>query len=138
MYLPSYLQDTARFLHKINNAGKVSDDTFMVTIAVKSIHQHDNNEELRVVEERLEKRTTKNTPSYAITLLIKLILMLNNFVFNGVSYLQKKGVAMGIRPAISFTNVFMGYFEDKFVYKSRWLKRFIKSLWRYIDDIFML
>ena len=67
-----------------------------------------------------------------------LVLILNNFVFNGVNYLQKMGVAMGTRSAPNVSNVFMGYFEKRFVYNSKWFKRFIKSWWSYIDDIFML
>ena len=59
-------------------------------------------------------------------------------MFNGVNYLQKKGTAMGTRAAPNFSNVFMGYFENRFVYHSRWFKRFMKSWWRYVDDIFML
>ena len=111
----------------------------MVTPDVKSLHTNvDNNEGLKVAEEELEKRATKNSPSFAVTLLMKLVLILNSFVFNGVKYLQKKGTAMGTRIAPNFTNVFMGYFENRFVHQSRWFKRFIKSWWRYIDHIFML
>ena len=69
---------------------------------------------------------------------MKLVLILNNFVFNGVNYFQKKGTAMGTLSAPNFANVFMGYFENRFVYQSRWFKRFIKSWWRYINNIFML
>ena len=137
--LPSYIKDTTHFLEKINQVGKVSNDTYMVTLDVKSLYTNiDNNEGLRVVEEELEKRATKNTPSFAVTLLMKLVLILNNFVFNGVNYLQKKGTAMGTRAVPNFANVFMGYFENRFVYQSRWFNRFIKSWWRYTDDIFML
>ena len=59
-------------------------------------------------------------------------------MFIGVNYLLKKGTAMGTRAPPNFANVFMGYFENRFVYQSRWFNRFIKSWWRYIDDIFML
>ena len=125
---PSYIKDTTHFLEKINQVGKVSNDTYMVTLDVKSLYTNiDNNEGLRVVEEELEKRATKNTPSFAVTLLMKLVLILNNFVFNGVNYLQKKGTAMGTRAAPNFANVFMGYVENRFAYQSRWFKRFIKS-----------
>ena len=111
----------------------------MVTLDVKNLYTNiDNNEGLRVVEEELEKRATKNTPSFAVTLLMKMVPILNNFVFSGVKYLQKKGTAMGTRTTSDFADVFMGYFENRFVYQSRWFKRFIKSWWRYIDDIFML
>ena len=91
--LPSYIKDTTHFLEKINQVGKVSNDTYMVTPDVKSLYTNiGNSEGLRVVEEELEKRATKNTPSIAVTLLMKLVLILNNFVFNGVNYLQKKGI----------------------------------------------
>ena len=49
---------------------------------------------------------------------MKLVLILNNFVFNSVNYLQKKGTAMGTRAVPNFANVFMGYFENRFVYQS--------------------
>ena len=136
--LPSYMKDTTHFLQKIDKVGEISEDTYMVTLDVKSLYTNiDNEEGLRVFEE-LEKRSVKNTPSFAIALLMKLVLILNNIVFNGVNYLQKMGVAMGTKSAPNFSNVFMGYFEKRFVYNSKWFKRFIKSWWRYIDDIFML
>ena len=69
--------------------------------------------------------------------MMRLILMLNNFVFNNVNYLQKMGMAMGTRAAPSYSNIFMGKFEDQFVYKSRWY-RFIRFWGRYIDDIFFI
>ena len=137
--LPSYIKDTTHFLQKIDKVGEISKDTYMVTLDVKSRCTNiDNEEGLRVFEEELEKRSVKNTPSFAIALLTKLVLILNNFVFNGVNHLQKMGVAMGTRSASNFSNVLMGYFEKRFVYNSKWFKRFIKSWWRYIDDIFML
>ena len=41
----------------------------MVTIDVKSLYTNiDNDEGLRAVEEELEKRSVKTTPSFAITL----------------------------------------------------------------------
>ena len=137
--LPSYIKDTTHFLQKVDKVGEISEDTYMVTLDVKSLYTNiDNEEGLRVFEEELKKRSAKNTPSFAIALLMKLVLILNNLVFNGVNYLQKMGVAMGTRSAPNFSNVFMGYFEKRFVYNSKWFKRFIKSWWRYIDDIFML
>ena len=63
----------------------------MVTIDVKILYTNiDNDEGLRVVEEELEKRSVKTTPSFAIAMLMKLVLILNNFVFNGLNYLKRK------------------------------------------------
>ena len=45
---------------------------------------------------------------------------MNNFVFNGINYLQKKGCAMGSICAPTYANICMGKFE------------------RFIDDIFFL
>ena len=93
--LPSYIKDTT---HLIDEVGKIFEDTYMVTIDIKSLYTNiDNDEGLRAVEEELEKRSVKATPSFAIAMLMKLVLILNNFVFNGLNYLQKKGVAMGSR-----------------------------------------
>ena len=137
--LPSYIKDTTHFFQKIDEVGEISEDTYMVTIDVKSLHTNiDNDEGLRAVEEELQKRPVKTTPSFAIAMLMKLVLILNNFVFNELNYLQKKGVAVGNKSAPNFANVFMEHFEKQFVYNSKWFKRFIMSWWRYIDDIFML
>ena len=110
--LPSYIKNTTHFMQKIDEVGEISEDTYMVTIDVKSLHTNiDNDEGLQAAEEELEKRSVKTTPSFAIAMLMKLILTLNNFVFNGLNYLQKKGVAIGAKSAPNFANAFMGHFE---------------------------
>ena len=40
--LPSYIKDTTHFLEKINQAGKVSNDTYMVTLDVKEGYGNGN------------------------------------------------------------------------------------------------
>ena len=40
--LPSYIKDTTHFLEKINQAGKVSNDTYMVTLDVKEGYSNGN------------------------------------------------------------------------------------------------
>ena len=74
--------------------------------------------------------------SQVITTFLKLILILNNFVFNGEHYLQIKGCAMGTKCAPSYANIFMGQLETNIIYD----KNKDKSLryLRYIDDIFMI
>ena len=86
--LPSYIKDTTHFLQKIDEVGEISEHTYMVITDVKSLYTNiDNDEGLRAVEEELEKRSVKTTPSFAIAMLMKLVLILNNFVFNGLNYL---------------------------------------------------
>ena len=63
-----------------------------------------------------------------------LILTLNNFVFNGINYLQKKGCAMGTKCAPGYANIFMGWFEEKFIFP---LLTNISDFYPpFIDDIF--
>ena len=88
---PSCTEDTNHFLEKINQVGKVSNDTHMVTLDVKSLHTNiDNNEGPRVIEEEFEERATKNTPRFAVILLMNMVLILNNFVFNGVNISRRR------------------------------------------------
>ena len=83
-----------------------------------------------------QKTTPPGQPTNTSLLtLLKMVLELNNFQFNGQNYLQIGGTAMGTRVAPTLANLFMGHFEEKHVYtyKSKPL------LWvRFIDDIFMI
>ena len=98
----------------------------------------DNTEGLEAMCEALEEISQNQKPSAnALTWIMRLIMMLNNFVFKNVSCLQKMGTAMGTRAAYSYSNIFMEKFEDQLVYKSRWY-RFIRFWGRYIDDTFFI
>ena len=65
-----------------------------------------------------------------------LILALNNFVFNGINFLQTQGASSGTNSVPSFSTIFMGCFEEKFIYP------FVQNLhslyFRYIYDIFRI
>ena len=137
--LKSYIKDTSDFLRKIKDIGEIPKDAILVTMDVTGLYTNiDNTEGLEAMREALEESSQNQKPSAnALTLMMRLILMLNNFVFNNVNYLQKMGTAMGTRAAPSYSNIFMGKFEDQFVYKSRWY-RFIRFWGRYIDDIFFI
>ena len=61
---------------------------------------------------------------------------MNNFIFNGIHYLQKIGCAMGTICAPTYANIFMGKFERTFIYPC--IKSFCNFYCRFIDDIFLL
>ena len=67
---------------------------------------------------------------------LKLILTLNNFVFNGINYLQEKGCAMGTKCAPSYANIFMGWFEEKFIFPL--LTNLSDFYLRFIDATFLI
>ena len=66
---------------------------------------------------------------------MRMILTMNNFVFNGEHFVQHHGTAMGTRMAPAFANLFMGNFEEKALggFQDKPLFWF-----RYIDDLFMV
>ena len=67
--------------------------------------------------------------------LLKMVLELNNFQFNGKHYLQVGGTAMGTRVAPTLANIFMADFERKYVYTYN----LQPLVWvRFIDDIFLI
>ena len=65
--------------------------------------------------------------------LLAQVLSLNNFQFDGQSYLQVGCTTMGTRVAPSYANIFMNDFQEKHVYTYGLRPR---AWYRYIDDIF--
>jgi len=134
----SYVKDTTDFVSKIFTLDQVPQNTILVTLDVSSLYTNiPNNEGIRAsVKALIESRSAQSVPPtpYLVQLL-KMVLTMNNFDFNGKHYLQVCGTAMGTRLAPSYANLCMADFEEKFVYthhpKPFWWKR-------YIDDIFML
>ena len=64
-----------------------------------------NNEGLKAVETTLKR---KNLQTKVIISFLKLILTLNNFIFNCTNFLQIKGYATGTKCAPAYANIFMG------------------------------
>ena len=108
------LSDTSDFLRKIKDIGEIPKDAILVTMDVTGPYTNtDNTEGLEAMREALEENSQNQKPSAnALTLMMILILMLNNFVFNSVNSLQKIGTALVTRAAPSYCNNFMGKFED--------------------------
>ena len=95
-----------------------------------------NQEGISAVETTLTKNKTPISLSNVIQTFLRLILTLNNFIFNGKNYLQTKGCAMGTKCAPNYANIFMGDFESKHIYPR--IKNKSLSYLRFIDDIFMI
>ena len=96
-----------------------------------------NNEGIEAAAKFLyrNRKATENPTNTSICKLLELVLTTNNFEFDDKDFLQVGGTAMGTKLAPSFANLFMGDFEEKFVYTYR-LQPF---LWkRFIDDIIII
>ena len=78
-------------------------------------------------------------PRSIASFLINTVLKHNHFEFNGLTYRQKKGVAMGTKCAPTFANLFMPGIEEEFldIITERGTPK--PTLWiRFIDDIFLI
>ena len=131
--LPSYVKDKVDFITKINGVENITEEIFLVTLHVKSLYPNiPNHEGIQAAKEVLNSVPKKPIA----TKVIKFVLLaLNNFIFNGIHYLQKLGCATETICAPNYANIFMGKFEISFMYPC--LQTFSNSYCRFIDDIFL-
>ena len=134
--LKSYVKDTSDFINKIEKQPNISTNSLLISMDVRSLYTNiPNKEGIEAVKQSLNKRPSSVT-SIVILTFLNLILTLNNSVFNGKNFLQTKGCAMGTKCAPCYANLFMGSFEERFIYPK--IKDKCISYLRYIDDIFMI
>ena len=104
------------FIKKIEVIDHVSDDFYLVSLDIRSLYTNISHKEgIEAVKQKLKK----SKPSISIKVILtflKLILTLNNFGFNGINYLQKKDCAVGTKYVPSYANIFMCWFEKKFIF----------------------
>ena len=135
--LKSYVKDSTDTINKlsaINN--EIKKDDILVTMDVRSLYTNiPNNEGIQAVKDTINASPSK-MPTRVITTFLILILTLNNFIFNGINYLQTKGCAMGTKCAPTYANIFMGKFEETHIYPKIIDKT--RIFLRYIDDIFFI
>ena len=87
------------------------------------------------LNEPFKKHALKASPVVILELL-KPILTCKNFEFNGKHFLQIKGCAMRTICAPSYANIFMGIFEEQYIFP--FIEGNAKLYLRYIGDIFIL
>ena len=137
MTLPSYLRDISHLLNILRKI-KVSAGAILATLDVTSLYTTiPNDEGILAVSQYLyhHRYSSLNPTNHSICKLLELVLTTNNFEFDNKDFLQVGGTAMGTKLAPSFANLFMGYFEEKYV--SPYPKQ--PFLWkRFIDDIFII
>ena len=86
------MKDTADFIEKIEAIYHVSDSSYLVSLDARSLYTNITHKEgIEAVKQKLKKSKSSISIKVILTFL-KLILTLNNFVFNGINYIQKKAV----------------------------------------------
>ena len=112
-------------------------DTILVTLDNKSLYTNiPNHEGIEAVKSALNSASQKPIATKVIIKFLFLILTLNNFVFNGIHYLQKIGCAMGTIYAPNYANIFMGKFEKTYIYP--YINLISNCYCRFINDIFFI
>ena len=135
--LPSYLRDSTHLINILRGLC-LPEHAILASLDVTSLYTNiPNLEGIQAIGSYLFKyRSPHQNPTNAsLCKLLELVLTTNNFLFDNKEYLQIGGTAMGTKLAPSFANLFMGHFEDKYVY-SYPLQPFIWK--RFIDDIFFV
>ena len=110
--MSSYIKDTLDFISRINETKDINKEAILVTLDVKSLYTNIPNHELiEEVKSALNSASQKLIATKGIIKFLFLILTLNNFIFDGIHYLQKIGCAMGTIYAPNYANISMGKFE---------------------------
>ena len=131
--LPSYIRDTTDFINKIQHVN-VPENHNLVTIDVSSLYTNiPHTEGILACRAALLNRDRDDPHTWFLLTLLRHVLTLNYFAFNGVIYHQTSGTAMGTKLAPNYANLFMGQLEldliDSYPVKP--------TVWyRFIDDIF--
>ena len=138
--LESYVQDTTDLLKKLENIPEdPREDTILVTMDVRSLYTNiPNDEGLEAVKSYFRSRSYPGDQilSKVICTFLSLILMLNNFVFNGENYIQINGASMGTKCAPTYASLFMGKFEELNILPR--IRNHVLLYVRYIDDLFFV
>ena len=110
--LSSHTKDTSDFINRIDETKDINEDITFVTLDVKSLYTKVfNNDGIEAVKSELNSVSQKPNSTKVIIKFLFLILTLNNFVFNGIHYLQKIGCAMGAICEPNYSNILMWKFE---------------------------
>lgn len=132
----SYVKDTNHFLTDITSV-EVPEGALLVTLDVASLYTNiPHTDGIRSVLLAYEiSDINKTLDSQTLATLLRLILELNNFEFNGIHYVQVSGTSMGTAIGPNYANIFMGLLENEFLASCALKPLYYK---RFIDDIFLI
>ena len=114
--IPSYIKDTNHFINKVNNFS-VPVNSVLVNMDIRSLYTSMlHNEGIAATKKRYYSYIHKTIPTKIIITFLALTLTLYNFVFDSRFYPQIKGCAMDTIYTPAYANIFMGEFEQKYIY----------------------
>ena len=136
--LPSFLKDTTQLINELKDL-VIEPNSLLVTVDVKSLYTCIPHQEgIQACAESLQN-SKANYPDQPDTKtlinLLELVLKNNTFEFDGKSYIQLQGTAMGTKLAPAYANIFMGKLEHTILSSAPLQPTYYK---RYIDDILII
>lgn len=137
--LPSFVKDSGHVLEILSNYKWLPGYRWL-SLDVASLYTSINHTfGLRAINHFLLKDDRMNSRQAKFLLdCVEFSLTHNYFSFLGDHYLQIKGTAMGARFAPSYANIFMGFWEEHFIWKNNPFGANLVLYARYIDDILII
>lgn len=130
----AYIKDTYDFVNNIRGCS-VPPGAFLVTGDVSSLYTNMRHDRImRVTREALSRTSCPGRDDESLLELLDLTLRSNDFQFNGRTFLQTCGTAMGKPYAPSLANIYLQELDDKMVAYTL----HILLYFRFIDDIFFV
>ena len=104
----SYIQDTADFLRKLREVGRLAEDEWLFTMDIVALYPMVPRKKAEeAMRKNLEARSTKTIPTEDLMELAKLVLDNNEFDFEGESFVQKEGTAIGSKLGKNYACAYM-------------------------------
>ena len=131
----SFVKDTSHFLHLTKDM-TVEESELLVTVDVTALYTNiPHKDGIERVTTFIKKNGASEQEIELCEIFLKHILQKNYFEFNGKTYLQISGTAMGTRCAPNYAIIFMAEIEEEFIQT----QNKTPQIWlRFIDDIFMV
>ena len=140
--LPSFTQDSTDLLKTLKSVQDPTTVTYMACLDVESLYTSvPHTGALETLTLFLNQRPPDSKPeTHVLIELTETLLTHNYFMFQDENYLQIKGVSMGSKASPSIANIYMGLFEQNYVFNAteNIFLPYIKMWKRYIDDICIL
>ena len=133
----SYIQDTADFLRKLEQVGRLSDDEWLFTMDIVALYPMvPRRRAEEAMRKNLEGREVKGVPTEDLMELAKLVLDNNEFTFEGEGHIQKEGTAIGSKLGKNYACAYMGEWEKEVNEEAeRRLGKKPRFWKRFVDDI---
>ncbi len=134
-HLPSHVRDSFHLIALIRSL-ELSSTAIFATLDVRALYTNVPVQEgIQRVNRAFVRHPNTTRPDAALLELLRLSLYGNDFSFEGETWIQSSGVAMGKAFGGSFCNIYLGEWETDALSSSS----FRPSLWlRYQDDIFLV